>query len=478
MKRVGLALFLVACGGGPGTPSAGGGGVGGSTGVVTGGSASGGAPVGPSDDPEPELDDATWDRLRTLAPASLPGPGPDASNRWADDEAAARLGQQFFFDARFSGALLDGDNDGSVNALGRKGDVGKVSCAGCHLPTSGFSDSRTLQAQISLAAGWGLRRAPSLLDVGQSPLLMWDGRRDSLFSQAFGVLESEVEMNSSRLYAAQRVFEHYRDSYEEVFGPLPPLDDAKRFPVLAAEQTGCRLLDRDNKCVGKVRGAPGDGAEFDGMSVDDQDAVTRVWVNVGKALGAYQRLLTCGPGRFDEWVHGDESALTRAEQRGAALFVGKAGCISCHSGPFFSDEGFHNVGLQPQLVATVFIDADDPGASVGLAKSIADPLNTKGTYSDGDDGRLPEQVDARFLGAFRTPRLRCVASRPSFMHTGHIRKLSEVVDFFARGGDNFGFLGESELRPLDLSARERADLTAFLGALAGPGPDATLLEPP
>lgn len=477
MKRVGLALLLVACGGGPGTPSAGGGGVGGSS-LLTGGTASGGAAASPSDDPEPELDVLTWERLRALAPASLPSPGADASNRWADDPAAGRLGQQFFFDARFSGALLDGDNDGSVNALGRKGDVGKVSCAGCHVPTSGFSDSRTLHRQISLAAGWGLRRAPSLLDVGQSPLLMWDGRRDSLFSQPFGVLESEVEMNSSRLYAAQRVFEHYRDSYEKVFGPLPPLDDADRFPVLSAEQTGCRLLGRGSKCVGAMRGAPGDGAEFDRMSLADQDAVTRVWVNVGKALGAYQRSLSCGPSRFDDWVHGDESALTRAEQRGAVLFIGKAGCVSCHNGPFLSDERFHNVGLQPQLVATVFIDADDPGASVGLAQAKADPLNTKGSYSDGDDGRLPEQVNDDLLGAFRTPRLRCVASRPAFMHTGQFRQLSEVVDFFARGGDSFGFLGESELRPLDLSARERADLTAFLGALTGPGPDAKLLEPP
>jgi len=97
-------------------------------------------------------------------------------------------------------------------------------------------------------------------------------------------------------------------------------------------------------------------------------------------------------------------------------------------------------------------------------------------YSDGDDGRLPDAVGDEMLGAFRTPKLRCVAQRPSFMHTGQFRKLEDVVDFFARGGDRGGFLGENELERLELSSRDRADLVAFLRALDGPGPEAHLLE--
>jgi cytochrome c peroxidase len=430
------------------------------------------------DDPDPKITVHDWQQLRELAPAQLPKPGPDATNAWADDARAADFGQALFFDARFSGTLLDGDNDGSPNALGTRGDHGKVSCSGCHLPEGGFSDTRSIRQEISLASGWGLRRTPSLLDVAQGSLLMWDGRKDSFFSQAFGPLESPVEMNSSRLYAAHQVFANHRGAYEAIFGPLPPLDDAVRFPQLAPDETGCRQLDRDNKCVTPLRGSPGDGAEFDGMDSQDQDAVTRVWVNVGKALGAYQRLLDCGPGRFDAWVSGDEQALNRAEQRGAALFVSKAGCVTCHSGPYLSDEQFHNVGLQPQLVATVFIDADDPGASVGLAKLKVDPLNSAGPYSDGDDGRIPVELAPGDLGAFKTPRLRCVAERPSFMHTAQVRTLADTVDFFNRGGDTFGFPGKSELTPLGLSPREQADLVAFLGTLTGAGPDAALLAAP
>src|SRR5262249_47131624 len=225
-------------------------------------------------------------------------------------------------------------------------------------------------------------------------VIMWDGRHDALYNQVFGPIESPVEMNSSRLYAAAQVFSAHRSEYESIFGPLPPLDDATRFPQLTAAQTGCDTLDAALKCTSPMLGAPGDGAAFDGMTPADKDSVTRIIVNVGKAIGAYERLLSCGAGRFDRWMRGDASALTRAEQRGAALFVGKGRCAECHSGPFLSDEKFHNVGLQPSLVATVFIDADDPGASRGLALTLMDPLNVKGTFSDGDDGRLPSTVDA------------------------------------------------------------------------------------
>ncbi len=214
------------------------------------------------------------------------------------------------------------------------------------------------------------------------------------------------------------------------------------------------------------------------LSVADQDAVTGVVVNVGKALAAYERLLTCGPSRFDQWMSGDTTALSNSEQRGAQLFVGAGKCATCHSGPYLSDQQFHNVGLQPKPVAVVFIDSDDPGASLGLAAALTDPLNVRGKFSDGDDGRLPASVAPGMMGAFRTPMLRCLGKRPSFMHTGHLHSLDQAVAFFAQGGDRFGFLGASEISPLALTARDRADLVAFLGALEGPGPAPALLTKP
>jgi cytochrome c peroxidase len=431
-----------------------------------------------NDDPDPVLTTDELAALSAIALDEIPAPPSDVSNRFADDARAQAFGQTLFFDPSFSGRLLDGDNDGSVNALGRKGDTGKVACAGCHLPDSGFSDTRSLGGQISLAAGWGHRRAPSLLDVSRSKLIMWDGRRDALYNQVFGPIESAFEMNSSRLYAAKQVFSRHRTEYEALFGPMPPLDDTSRFPDLAPTVTGCAELGPGNVCTSVQRGAPGDGAEYDHMTADDQTAVTRVIVNVGKAIGAYERLLTCGTSAFDRWARGDTSALGRAEQRGAALFAGKARCITCHSGPFLSDEKFHDVGLKPTIVAVVFIDSNDQGAADGLRALIADPLNTKGPFSDGDDGRTPASVPPEATGAFRTPRLRCASKRPAFMHTGQLKTLDDVVAFFSRGGDSVGYPGTKEITPLDLTLRERADLVAFLKSLDGPGPDAKLLAPP
>jgi cytochrome c peroxidase len=451
----------------------------GSAGSAGSSGSSGSSPAEP--DPEPVFTEEEWDALRELSPEVLPGPPPDISNRFADDPAAAAFGQRLFFEPRFAGPLLDTDNDGSVQALGKVGDTGRVACSGCHLPSGDFSDTRSFQLQISLGAGWGRRRAPSLLDVGQASLFLWDGRRDALFNQVFGPIESVVEMNSSRLFTAQQVYRLHKEEYEALFGPLPPFDDVTRFPELTAENSGCvpsNQSDPQPICDGPFRGRPGDEAEFDGLAPEDQDAVTRVVVNLGKALGAYQRLLTCGQGPFDAWMQGDESAVSRAAKRGAALFVGKAKCVSCHSGPFMSDQEFHNVGLAPEIVQQGFLDHDDQGAVKGLAEALQDPLNSRGQYSDGDDGRLPDEVDPSLAGAFRTPTLRCVARRPNFMHTGQIPSLSRVVAFFNRGGFSSGYPGKNELTSLDLTPREQSDLVAFLETLNGPGADPKLGEPP
>ena len=265
------------------------------------GSSSGGGSSGGLDDEVPTFTPDQWAQLEAMAPDPLPPPPPDPSNAWADDDAAAVLGQAFFFTPRFSGRLLDGDQNGLGTSLGNKGDVGKVSCASCHVPEDAFTDTRSPSRQISLGAGWGRRRAPSLLDVGQAGLLMWDGRHDTMYNQVFGPFESPVEMNASRLFVAQQVFTHFRGDYEAVFGPMPPLDDVARFPTVPAELAGCTPagLDVPMVCDGELHGMPGDGAEYDSMTPEDQRAVTEVVVNVGKAIGAYERRLACGPGRFD-----------------------------------------------------------------------------------------------------------------------------------------------------------------------------------
>jgi cytochrome c peroxidase len=259
---------------------------------------------------------------------------------------------------------------------------------------------------------------------------------------------------------------------------MPPLGDTTRFPAIAPEHAGC-VHGASAAEPYICHGLPGDGAEYDGMARDDQIAVTRVMVNAAKAIAAYQRQLRCGASRFDAWIDGDESALSDSELRGAALFIGKAQCATCHSGPNLTDYQFHNVGLAPKHVAQAFVDDNDNGAGDGLTGLAIDPLNVRSEFSDGDDGRWPTSVPASMAGAFRTPSLRCDATHPSFMHTGQLRTVADVVAFFDAGGDPPGpYPGQSELQPLGLSIDEQADLTAFLSVLQGSGPDAALLSAP
>src|SRR5262249_32156594 len=183
--------------------------------------------------------------------------------------------------------------------------------------------------------------------------------------------------------------------------------------------------------------------------------------------------------RFDAWLDGDDASLTPSEVRGATLFTGRGKCTSCHSGPNFTDGSFHDIGLAPATVAVAFIDTDDRGAADGVAAALDDPLSTRGAFSDGDRGVLPSSAGPELVGAFRTPTLRCISKQPSFMHTGQLRTLAEVVAFHDRGGDPpGGYPGTNELTPLELTDTERAVLVAFLGALDGPGAPDALRAPP
>ncbi len=65
----------------------------------------------------------------------------------------------------------------------------------------------------------------------RSPWFFWDGRKDSLWAQALGPLESAVEHGGDRVQYVRLVSAAYRDQYEQLFGPLP---DLSRIPEHAS----------------------------------------------------------------------------------------------------------------------------------------------------------------------------------------------------------------------------------------------------
>jgi cytochrome c peroxidase len=371
--------------------------------------------------------------LRGLWIGSLPSLSPDPSNRVADDTRAAAMGRQIFFDTRLS-----------VN--------GKVACATCHMPEQGFQDS------IPLGKGVGTttRRTMPIAGTAYSPWLFWDGRKDSLWAQALGPLESAVEHGGNRTQYAHLIAQSYRAEYEALFGPLPNLSDTTRFPAGA----------------GPVED-PAARAAWERMAPEDREVVTRIYANLGKVIAAYERTIQPQPSRFDHYVEAllnnngaaVRAALSPEEVAGLRLFIGKGQCINCHNGPLLTNNDFHNTGV-PAVPGL----PEDTGRAAGVRQILADEFNCLSPYSDAqpeDCGelRFMKTDDHELERQFKPPSLRDVAGRAPYMHAGQFASLREVLEHYNRAPA--APAGHSELTPLNLSEEELAQLEAFLRSLSG-----------
>lgn len=364
-------------------------------------------------------------RLKTALP-------PSPTNRWADDPAAAALGRQLFYDPGLSPS-------------------GRFSCATCHDPARHFTDGRV----TSEAAGTTARHAPTVQGSQLGPWFFWDGRADSLWSQAAGPIESPEEMDSDRLHIAHHVAGAYAEPYAAVFGPLPTLDGlpARGRPDPAHPE-------------GPLHTA------WLGLSEAQRSDVDRVFTHALKAIEAFERTVLPGEAPFDRFADavlaGDPSGaghLDDAAERGLRLFLGRGNCVACHHGPMFTDHAFHNLGL-PEPAGF------DVGRTQGAALVASSPLNCRGPHSDAarcEELRFLNPTFEDFRGAFKTPTLRNVAETAPYMHHGGMPDLPSVLAFYSELPTE-PLLGHRELTlaPLSLSAREVDDLVAFLESLTGP----------
>jgi cytochrome c peroxidase len=401
-------------------------------------------------------------KLEALGP--LPSLQPDTTNLYADDPAAAALGQRFFFETGYSGAIAVGD-DGENGGVGAVGETGKLSCRSCHLG-EWFIDTRSRPNGTSLGLDWFFRNSPSMINVAfYKEQFGWSGFNDSLWAK--NLIPAEFVVGMDRSTVAHFLYEKYKDEYEAVFDtPMPAeLDpahpEAARFPA-----TGTPL-------------AP--DSPWKDMAPADRDAVNRVFANYGKAIEAYQRLLISVGSPFDRYADGETTAMSDAAKRGVKLFIGKAGCDACHSGPTLTDEKFHNTGVPQTGEHVLKAPGFDPGRFAGIDVYLASDFNTHGPYSDDpsiDRTVGVVQTDST-VGAFRTKSLHNVDKTAPYMHTGALATLKEVVEFYNQGGAASDFAGvRAELmQPLNLTEAEMNDLVTFLESLTGePVPDELLVD--
>lgn len=417
-------------------------------------------PHTPTDAPAPKpltVSAETASLILSLSPPPLPPADP--TNRLSADPRAAHFGRFLFFDTALSGS-------------------GTMNCATCHKPELAFTDG----LPVAEAASTGTRNTPSILNAAHYPWLNWDGSADTLWMQAARPLEAAHELNSTRTTVAKAIAldPERRAAYEAIFGKLPP---ASRFESMP-----------DRATPSAEAGSPDHNAWLT-MPEPDRDLATQVFVNICKAIAAYEHRLTSRNSPFDrfanalatgdlqEWANQGNPGFGQTELAGFELFAGQADCIACHAGPFFSDFAFHSVRVAP----TAGPPQIDPGRYDALGALVANPLNSAGPHSD--DPQSPRASRLTYLtnpgtnwGRFRTPSLRNVAVTAPYMHAGQFESLDRVLDHYstfehALPPDHHD-AQERLLRPLNLSPDQRNAIIAFLHALTDIPSDPNLVTPP
>ena len=392
--------------------------------------------------------DAEWEKISRMVLRDAPEPSP--TNRYADNPAAAALGQRLWFETRFSGPL-DFDAPPEQGGLGAVGETGKVSCAGCHTSTEWFYDTRSIPNDVSIGAFMSKRNSPSMVNAIYYKWGGWGGAQDQFWKQGANVSESK-DLNGDRLRLAHLIYDHYLGDYNALFeSPLDnSLEDLVRFPPSAKPKS--KMSDPDGL--------------WEAMSPEDQLVVNTISANVGKAFEAYERLLVSHNAPIDRYVDGDFGALSLAAKRGLKLFIGKAACEACHKDSTFTDNDFHNTAVVQQELPY------DDGRFTDVTR-LFNQFNGAGEFSDdpiaGAEKLVGLAPTESMKGQFRTKSLRHVAKTAPYFHNGSAPTLEAVVRFYNEGGGTMGYPGAKDplMVPLNLTDREILDLVAFLKTLTG-----------
>lgn len=256
---------------------------------------------------------------------------------------------------------------------------GNRACISCHKPELGFTDG-LVRARALPGIQIILRNTPTLYNLATAQVFNWDGSAHSVEQQALGPIQNPGEL-------------------------------AGTFSDIVTR------LEKDNVVTQAFSRA------FPTKPKISQDTIT-------KALASYVRSLRSPKTVFDAWIAGDKTALSARQRSGFQVFVGKGGCVACHAGPRFTDEGFYDIGLPDEQV---FNGQDVAGK--------------------------------RGVRAFKTPTLRAVSKTAPYMHNGSLKTLADVVNHYTNG--IVRRRGVSGVLPpkIDLSHEEKADLVRFLETL-------------
>jgi len=259
---------------------------------------------------------------------------------------------------------------------------GVFSCQSCHNVGMGGVDG----LETSIGHGWqkGPRNAPTALNAVFNVAQFWDGRAPDLAAQAKGPVQAGVEMNNTpdNLVATVKSMPGYVEAF------------AKAFP-----------------------------GQKDPISFD----------NFALAVEAFEATLITPNSKFDQWLMGNDGAMSADETAGLKLFI-DTGCASCHNGINIGGNGYYPFGV-----------VEAPGAEILPA---------------GDKGRFKVTETASDEYVFRAGPLRNIALTAPYFHSGKVWDLKEAVAVMANSQ-----LGAK------LEDAQVDQIVAFLGALTGEQPE-------
>ena len=285
-------------------------------------------------------------------------------------------------------------------ALGRKlfyepllSNDGTQACANCHLAENSFTDPNRFSTGIN--GDIGTRNTMPIVNLAWNfqNNFLWDGSASSLEDQANDPIENPIEMNNNwpNVVATLQATDIYPELFEQAFG----------------------------------------------ASTITKEVVT-------KAIAQFERTLISGNSRFDQYLLGDNNAVSVQEINGFNVFMdeNRGDCFHCHGNefnPLWTNNAFHNNGLDASF------------EDLGLGGFTGDPLD---------------------YGKFKSPTLRNLAYTAPYMHDGRFATLDEVINHYSEG-----LVYSNTIDPLmkniaeggaQLTDSDKADLKAFLLSLSEP----------
>jgi len=263
----------------------------------------------------------------------------------------------------------------------------QISCASCHVPRKAFSDGVAL-SHIGVSNEQILRHSPALFNLAWMEGTFWDGGAKNLESQVFGPLLHPDEMAADPKVLIARLSNHpvYPNLFKKVWG---------------------------------------------------SDSITTVLI--ARSLAQYERTLLSFNSKYDKWKAG-ETQLDSIELRGYGLY--KENCSSCHTEGLFTDNRYHNNGLDPDSVILM--------------------RDHEQLYM----GRYRISLDTSDIGRYKTPSLRNLGFTAPYMHDGRIKELNDVLKHYSSGIDSSMTLDKQiPYSGFDLNQDEKNQLLRFLHTL-------------